>query len=132
MKLSTFLKYSITAAIGTAFAVLIASQRGAFSSVTTADTLMAWCDGCFASAVLLGGIGLLAFVAAGGFFDIFSFGIRKLMLMLQRDDNKLKGSYVDYKTAKAAKGRGGYGFLLIMAIIFLAGAFALLALYSQF
>lgn len=132
MKFSTTIKYAVTATIGTAIAVLIASQRGGLSPESTSEALMAWCDGCFASAVLIGSVGLLAYVSSGGFFDIFSFGIRKLILMFQRDDDKLKGSYLDYKTEKAAKGRGGFGFLLVTAIVFLAAAFALLALYSQY
>lgn len=61
-------------------------------------------DGLFVSAVLFIGFGLLIWVAATGFFDIFSYGVKSLLMLfspLKRA--KEHPHYYEYKCEKASK-----------------------------
>ena len=62
---------SLTVAAGVLIAWGAAAARGLKPGVGTAMTLRYWSDGCFVSAVLIGGIGALTWVSTTGLFDIF-------------------------------------------------------------
>ena len=91
-------------------------------------------DGFFVSAVLFVGFGLLIWVASTGFFDIFSYGVKSLLMLfspLKRA--KEHPHYYEYKCEKASK-RGDkpatYTTLLI-GVIALVLSLIMLFVYYQ-
>ena len=71
-----WLQYGVTTLVGLAVAIPLAFSRGfAFDGDTVVNAAVL-SDGCFVAAVLLCGVGILAWTATTGFFDIFSYGFK--------------------------------------------------------
>lgn len=122
------LKYGLTLGIGLAAAVALAAGRGAFAQSAAPLKWQYLSDGFFVVAVMLISAGLLAFVASDGLFDMVSFGVKKVLSLVHRDESRLSGTFYEYKLMKQGK-RGGHGFLLVTGAVFLAVAAACLLLY---
>ena len=64
-------------------------------------------DGCFVSAVLFAGMGCLFWVSTTGFFDIFSYGFKSLLVLFSPLKRiKEHPHYYEYKCEKDAKREG--------------------------
>ena len=92
-------------------------------------------DGCFVSAVLFIGLGGLFWISATGFFDIFSYGFKSLLVLftpLKRTNEH--PHYYEYKCEKDAKREGKpitYT-TLIVGLVMLVVSLVCLALYYNF
>ena len=89
-------------------------------------------DGCFVSAVIFVGMGLLLWISATGFFDIFGYAMKSLLVLFS--PLKKPGEhphYYEYKCEKDAKRQGKpiTHTVLIVGVIVLLLSLACLALY---
>ena len=120
------------AAVGVLIAWGAASARGLKPGVGTAMALRFWSDGCFVSAILIGGVGALTWISTTGFFDIFGYGFSSVITLFtpfRKPENQM--SFPDYKTYRAEK-RGPVRFeLLAVGAFFLLLSVVLLAAYSS-
>ena len=128
------LKYYVQTGIGLALAFAVMVSRGLFSKPSLADKLMAVGDGFTVAAVLYIGMGALIWISSTGFFDIFSYAVKKaahaIVPGMVQDD---AGRYYEYKVEKEAKRTNGIleYFTLKLGIIFLIiSAFLLFAWYQ--
>ncbi len=123
---------SLTVAAGVLIAWGAAAARGLKPGVGTAMTLRYWSDGCFVSAVLIGGIGALTWVSTTGLFDIFKYGFSSVItLFTPFRKPKDQMSFYDYKTYQAEKRRPARFELLAIGVLFLILSVLLFALYSS-
>ena len=76
-----WLQYGVTTLVGLAVAIPLAFSRGFAFGGDTVVNAAALSDGCFVAAVLLCGVGILAWTATTGFFDIFSYGFKSLLVL---------------------------------------------------
>ena len=91
-------------------------------------------DGFFVSSVLFVGLGLLLWVSATGFFDIFSYAFKSLLVLFT--PLKRPGEYqhyYEYKCEKDAKREGKpiTHTVLVVGLIVLALSLLMLFLYYQ-
>ncbi len=125
-----WLQYLITAAIGAGASVAIAFGRG-LSAPHTGSELAAICsDGLFVTGLLLTALGLLIWIATTGFFDIFSYAFKSLLLLfssLRKPQDHIK--YVDYKAEKEEKRHKSNFVLLFTGIGFILLSLLCLWLY---
>lgn len=122
--------YGIWVILGLGICLGVMSGRGAFGTMPLKDLILAIGDGCTVTALCLLSMGILVWVATTGFFDIFSYAVRKgahmLVPGLVRD---LAGDYYTYKMdrqgsrkEKGQKGEKsmflvGAGFLLVSLVL---------------
>ena len=81
-------------------------------------------------AVLLCGVGILAWTATTGFFDIFSYGFKSLLVLfspMKHPDDHMH--YADYKAMKELKRGKTIRFILYVGLVFLGVAGLFLAVY---
>lgn len=125
-------KYVTAAGIGGIIFLVAAISRGAFGFAETKEVVRVLSDSAFLSGVLLTGAGLLLFCADGGLFDMFAYGAVLLVCTFKRNvrDRKYRDFY-EYREAKKENRKGGFGFLLLTGIFFLALATIFLALYYR-
>lgn len=97
-----WLKWVITLGIGLLIAlVFIAANHGFAGTLSTLDMAKVLSDGFFVSGVLVGGVGMMIFVAGKGSFDILAYGVKAaIRIIFKRDEGE---SYYDYKQRKAEK-----------------------------
>lgn len=122
-----WIRYAVAGGIALCVILPVAVLRGAFSSREGKVTAMALCDGCFAAAVAIGGIGLLCRIADGGSLDLIGFTAGRLRASIRRERYM---SYYEYREQKRAKRTGGYGFLLVIGGICLALSLLMLAIWA--
>lgn len=121
-------KYVVQIVIALVLSVIFMDFRGAFDSeAEAAERLMGVCDGFSMTAMLYVCFGCLLWVSTTGFFDIFSYALRKgahAIIPGMGFDNL--GSYYDYKQDKAAQRNTkpeystlfiGLGFLALSALL---------------
>ncbi len=127
----SYLKYGITTLVGVVITLAVCWARGLFSSQAAVDTYRILCDGCFVSAVLLIGVGLMVLVSNTGAFDILNYGVRSFFGIFSKEaeNRKPEGSFIQYKERKAAQ-KSPYLFLVLVGCGFLAVAFVFVFLYS--
>ena len=122
----------VTVAAGILIAWGAATARGLKPGTGTAMTLRYWSDGCFAAAVLIGGIGALTWISTTGLFDIFKYGFSSVItLFTPFRKPKDQMSFYDYKTYQAEKRRPARFELLAVGVFFLALSILLLMAYSS-
>ena len=123
------LKFGVPFAIGAALALWVAWGQG-LGGVNAAWAMRTLSDGCFVSAVLLGGLGVLVWVATTGFFDIFTYAGKSLLVLFSpmRQPEKLKKFY-EYKADKDEKRKKADFTLIIVGAAFLVLSFAFLGAY---
>lgn len=124
------LQYGITVLVGLCIALPSAFARGLAGGQGMALSARYLSDGCFVAAVVLIGIGALCWVSATGFFDIFSYAFKSLLVLFSplkhpRDQQ----SFFDYKTMKAEKRGTVPKYILLVGLIYLAVSLVLLAIY---
>ena len=113
-------------AAGLFFACLVAKGRGLGAAENHAR-LTALSDGCFAAGLAETGFGLLIFISATGFFDIFSYAARSVLVLFTplRRPEDLPG-YAEYRAMRAARRKKPGAALLLTGLAFLAASAALL------
>ncbi|MBQ8092510.1 MAG: DUF3899 domain-containing protein [Clostridia bacterium] len=120
----------VTACIGIMIAAWAARLRG-FSAATSFQLKLRYAsDGCFVSAVLLCGVGVLTLISTTGFFDIFAYGVQTLwhhISSIWRGYEHVR--YYDYKAMRAEKRGKGLWYILAVGLCFLAVSVLLLVLY---
>lgn len=126
----TVISTLVQLAIASAIAVMIAIYQGLGAEMYW--NMRCLSDGFFFSAVLFVGFGLLIWISGTGFFDIFSYGFKSLLMLfspLKRA--KEHPHYYEYKCEKAAKREGKVSMLstLVTGVIALVASLILLALY---
>lgn len=87
-------------------------------------------DGFFVSGLLLTGFGGLVWVSTTGFFDIFSYGFKSLLVLfspLKKPHEHEK--FYEYKVAKDAKRGKAKPFLLVVGLACIALSLICLMLY---
>ncbi len=99
------LLYTFGAAAAAALAVFWA--RGGFAAREQEALLGAVCDALFVPGTLLLCGGLLRLASRGGAFDAITYGSRKALMMLRKEEHwdKLPKTYYDYTRERAAKER---------------------------
>lgn len=123
------LKYGIPALIGAAITLTVAMGQG-LGGVGSAWSLRALSDGCFVTTVLMGGLGVLVWVSTTGFFDIFTYAGKSLLVLFSpmKQPEKLKKFY-EYKADKDEKRKKADFTLLIVGAAYLLLSFAFLGGY---
>lgn len=90
-------------------------------------------DGFFVSTVIFLGFGLLLWVSATGFFDIFSYGFKSLLVLfspLKKASEHQK--YYEYKCEKDAKREGKPVAFTVLWVGLICLALSLLALFLYY
>lgn len=123
------LKYGIPALIGAAITIAVAMSQG-LGQVGAAMAMKALSDGCFVTTVLMGGMGALVWVSTTGFFDIFTYAGKSLLVLFSpmKQPEKLKKFY-EYKADKDEKRKKADFTLLIVGVAYLLLSFAFLGGY---
>lgn len=123
------LKYGIPALIGAAITLTVAMGQG-LGGVGSAWSLRALSDGCFVTTVLMGGMGALVWVSTTGFFDIFTYAGKSLLVLFSpmKQPEKLKKFY-EYKADKDEKRKKADFTLLIVGAAYLLLSFVFLGGY---
>lgn len=137
-----YVRWGISFAVGLVIAFAVACARGVFRVSGAARVWRILCDGCFVSAVLLMGVGLMTLVSSEGMFDIVSYGFLCLRSTFQKgekrgkrlpggesEENGERATFYDYKVAKRGT-RSTHWYLLFVGLIFLAGAFFCLCMFE--
>lgn len=88
------------------------------------------CDAFFVSAVVVGGIGLLAFANKLGTFDMFAYGVSLLVntrwpWMKNPAKQKKRETYTEYKIRKSAERTYSVGPLIVGGVMLVLAAIAL-------
>ena len=129
-------KYLVWAILGLVICLGVVYGKGLPEQVTAADLVLAIGDGCTVTALCFLSLGLLIWVATTGFFDIFSYAVRKGAHMfipgLVRDHT---GDYYSYKMGRQKdreeKGKKGEKSLLLAGTGFLLVSLVLVAVWYQ-
>lgn len=127
---NALLRYGITGLIALMTAYGVAEARG-FAWQQAANLQARYLsDGFFAAGLILTGLGALVWISTTGFFDIFGYGFKSLLVLfsaLRRPEEHQH--YYDYKQEKDAKRGKPLYFLLLVGLIFVAISVIFLALY---
>ena len=118
-----------TIGIGLVIGLVTMALRGGFRPAGTEELLVALCDALFVSGALLTGAGLLIWVSGEGAFNAISYGTRKVIDQMRREENRNKTAktYYDFVTEKQEKPRAfpkrvlgtGAGFLAAAGVVLL-------------
>ncbi len=119
-------KKGLVMSISVGAAMVIANAMGNFSANMDFSQLIGWLSDCFAvPGMLLTGAGVLILIAEGGFFDIFSYSIKKLV-----SGRDFGGGYVEYKCRREKK-RLAYSQTLFVGLFFLFASVILCFVYEM-
>ena len=85
--------------LGLAIGLGVFSSRGGFEMSNWPEIAAALCDACFVPAALLLSFGLLLFVANDGFFDMMSYGVQKVLRLVQSAEKQaaFPKTFYDYR-----------------------------------
>lgn len=129
-KLKRWQKYAVAIAAGALMGVAFAYLLGAGTAETQSLVMRCFSDGFFIASILMIGFGGLMWVSTTGFFDIFSYGAKSLLVLfssLRHPKNHPK--YYDYKTEKEARRGKAKPYLFVAGLFCLAVSGIALALY---
>ena len=121
----------ISIATGLVIAALVGWRQGLFRAGSAAEAYRYLCDAFFVPAAVLVCAGLLSYIAYGGFFDIFSYGVSKvkhMFLPFTRSGKKDK-SYLEYHRDKQEKRTKPRYYTLKVGLCFLMLAVVCLILF---
>lgn len=129
-------KYIIWLILGIGICLCVMYGRGLSGTMAASDLVLAICDGCTVTALCFLSMGVLVWVATTGFFDIFSYAVRKgahmLVPSLVRD---LTGDYYSYKMdrqeSREGKGQKGEKSLFLAGVGFLLASLVLTVVWYQ-
>ena len=131
------LRWLISFLVGALVVVLMAFGRGILEVEGTARVWRILCDGCFMSAVLLVGIGLMTFVSKEGTFDILSYGMMCFGNLFKKkpgqprdEETGEKMTFYDYKVAKRGT-RSTHWYLVFVGLFYFALALLFWFLFEQ-
>ncbi len=119
----------IYAAASAVAVLLVASLLGVFKAPSAKDLMRILCDAFFVVGVLLGGVGLLSWVGSNGFFDIFSYAV-KVVVIKFRPKARLE-SYYDYKQSKDEERKPWLKGLLLCGGICIILSIVALVIYNR-
>lgn len=127
---NALLKYGVTVLAGLVITIPAAMARGFVWGGNAGLNVRYLSDGFFVAAVMLIGVGALTWVSSTGFFDMFSYAFKSLLLLF----SSLKGpkehpTYFDFKTARAEKRAKAQFFILFVGLGYLAASLICLAVY---
>ena len=126
------LRWGPPAAAGALIAWGAARARGLNGEISPALAARYWSDGCFAAALLIGGIGALIWISTTGVLDIFSYGFSSLLtLFTSLRSPKKQMTYLDFKTYRDEKRKPSRPEWVIIGLVFLAVSALLLVLYYR-
>ena len=126
------LRYGITAAVGLGISAATAWHQGFAWAQSFALNARYLSDGCILAAVLLVGVGALGWISCTGFFDIFSYAVKSLLMLftpLRKPEDQI--SFYDYKQLKAGKRGASPRFIFDVGVAFLALSVLFLWLYYR-
>ena len=122
-----------TALIGLGIAVAVMALRGGFDAASSEAFLVALCDALFVAGALLSGTALLIWVSGEGAFNAISYGTRKVIDQVRREENRNKTAktYYDFVSERQSRKKDFPAFLMIPGGVFLAAAAAVLIIYLR-
>ena len=128
----TLISIAVQLLIATVIAVTVAASQGLSLENAAFINCRFLSDGFFVSAVIFVGLGLLLWVSATGFFDIFGYAMKSLLVLFS--PLKKPGEhphYYEYKCEKDAKRQAKpiTHTVLIVGVIVLLLSLACLAMY---
>ena len=100
----TWAPYAVAAAVALAIAAAVSVHQGLRAGLSAALACRYLSDGFFVSGMLLTGFGGLIWISTTGFFDIFSYGFKSLLVLfspLKKPHEHEK--FYEYKMTKDAK-----------------------------
>ncbi len=124
----------VTLAFSIAATAIVLVIRKYFTLTDYFEKMSALSDAFFVPGILLIGFGVLVFVANDGFFDIFSYGMIKListMRIHRRKDPDGPADFFEYRMAKHGEKKPLPVYLFIIGGIDLALAVVFLILYQS-
>lgn len=124
-------RYLIAFVIGVALVLAACWLQDTFQCTDTLRLYRQLSNAFFLAGVILCGFGALTVVAAGGLFDILSYGFLLTLSVFRRNpkDRKTAKSLYDYKKEKGE--RYGLWFLVFTGLLFLAVAAVFTVLFMQ-
>ena len=122
-----------TAAIGLCLGLAVLGLRGGFTAADQEAFLVALCDALFVAGALMTGAALLIWASGEGAFNVISYGTRKVIDQLRREENRNKTArtYYDFVTERQEKQKTFPVSLMITGAVFLAAAGAVLIFYLR-
>ena len=129
---SLIISYSVCFVIAAGVCLWVILAKGVFSMTNKRTIFATLSDGFFVPGVLLLGFGIMFKIAAGGFLDGVSFGLRRAFLSLIPGGRlKKEENYGEYKERKAKARKKAKGWSpVITGLVFTLVAVVFLILYS--
>ena len=116
----SLIQYGAALGVGLCISALTAWHQGFAWAQPLALNARYLSDGCFVAAVLLVGIGALAWISCTGFFDIFSYAVKSLLVLftsLRKPQEQI--SFYEFKLLKEEKRGTVPRFILYVGLLFL-------------
>ena len=122
-----------TALVGLGIALAVMALRGGFDAASREAFLVALCDALFVAGALLSGTALLIWASGEGAFNAISYGTRKVIDQVRREENRNKTAktYYDFVAERQGRKKDFPTPLMIVGGIFLAAAVVVLVLYLR-
>lgn len=125
------LQYGVTTVVALLIAFPIAVYRGFSADLAFSLNARYLSDGFFVAGLLLTGIGALIWVSSTGFFDIFIYGFKSLLVLFTAlVKPKDHPTFYEYKLSREKGRRKGSCFILFVGLFFLALAYVFLRVYN--
>lgn len=125
-------RYAIATACGLLFGLFVLNNYGFSEAETALERYLILCDSFTIPGVILVMVGLLVWIGQQGQFDFLSYTGRMIRDRFRKDPEHIR--YGDYVLEKQEKRHhGGFGFLIITGLAFVAVALVFLILfYSKY
>ncbi|MFA6627972.1 MAG: DUF3899 domain-containing protein [Bacilli bacterium] len=125
------IRYLITTSVGLVIVLIIVLSKHIFSLDDAIEIYQVLTDAFFVAGVLITGYGLLVVSSNGGTFDMLVYGVGRFFDLFRNDMMKVKHkTFYDYRMAKLDR-QQGFGFLIIVGLVFLGISGLFLWLYYQ-
>lgn len=126
----SLIQYGAALGVGLCISALTAWHQGFAWALPFGLNARYLSDGCFVAAVLLMGIGALAWISCTGFFDIFSYAVKSLLVLftsLRKPQEQI--SFYEFKLLKEEKRGTVPRFILYVGLLFLGLSVLFLWIY---
>ena len=126
----SLIQYGAALGVGLCISALTAWHQGFAWAQPLALNARYLSDGCFVAAVLLVGTGALAWISCTGFFDIFSYAVKSLLVLftsLRKPQEQV--SFYEFKLLKEEKRGTVPRFILYVGLLFLGLSVLFLWIY---
>ena len=123
------IRYSVTSAICLIVAFIIMVSKKVFNETDPQTIYHILTDSFFVPGVIMASFGLLVFSTNEGTFDMLTYGVRRLFILLRRNpkDEKYKTFY-DYRMSQR-ENRHQFGYMIIVGLVYIGISLIFLALY---